>query len=133
MLIIIEIILSILVDFIAPIFMEFLIELGFSKLRVLVNLEKKPSSILPYLSCFSSGIVLGAISYLIIPFPVFQRNYIPGISLIVFPIAAGGVMNLWGNYQESKNKVSSLLSTFWGGAIFGFGYALMRFVILNIL
>jgi peptidoglycan/LPS O-acetylase OafA/YrhL len=125
--------LEILIEFISLIVIEFIADVGDTTFRGSFQRSKETGTILGLLSPLSIGLICGFFSYLILPNPIFQKRFINGISLLILPILAGITMQLWGKYRRSKGKTSSALSTFWGGALFGFGYALVRFVIFNIL
>jgi hypothetical protein len=129
----IEIFVGIIIESISLIVLECLALIGVTIFRGAFHPGKQTGNILGLLSSLSVGLICGFFSYLIVPIPIFPKRFIHGISLLIFPILAGTSMHVWGKYRSSKGKISSPLSTFLGGAFFGFGYALLRFVIFNIL
>ncbi len=60
-----------------------------------------------------------------------RRRVLPGISVVLVPIAAGIVMHFFGKWHRKHGGHPSPLATFWGGALFGFGAALARFLIVG--
>jgi hypothetical protein len=87
------------------------------------------------LNLFSSvvlGVVLGVLSLLIVPMHIIQAVSIPGISLFLAPLLVGGTMYMWGRYRRGKGLPVSMLATFWGGALFAFSSALVRFLFLRL-
>jgi hypothetical protein len=40
-------------------------------------------------------------------------------------------MDRYGHWRESRGVEPSYSATFWGGAVFAFGMALVRFVLVN--
>ena len=79
------------------------------------------------------GIVLmgglaGVLTSLIWPTLILRPGPIPGISLLVSPIVSGLVMDRYGAWREDHGAERSHLGTFWGGALFAFSMALVRFL-----
>src|SRR5438552_4271663 len=63
-----------------------------------------------------------------IPWRIFRNPIIPGISLLLSPIATGLVMKLFGDWRRSRGHQPTVLATFWGGALFAFSMALVRWL-----
>jgi hypothetical protein len=40
-------------------------------------------------------------------------------------------MDRWGEWRESRGTERSFVATFWGGALFAFAMALVRFLLLE--
>jgi hypothetical protein len=130
---IIEIIFGIVGDTIIVAIFEFITEI-ISKILILgVDVHEKPTTLLQYLSYLSIGLIFGVLSYLVMPFQMFQKSYVPGISIVIVPAICGTIMFLWGSRQKKIGKVYTNLSTFWGGVVFGFGYTAVRLLIIKIL
>src|SRR5262245_44860625 len=80
---------------------------------------------------FLWGAVAGFASALIVPHRLIAtRIRIPGTSLIFAPLIAGAVMNWFGEHRRAKGRATSGLATFAGGAVFAFGMALARFLMV---
>jgi len=62
----------------------------------------------------------------LIPHKLLPTPAIPGISLFLSPCAVGIVMKLVGDWQKDYQHRATVLSTFWGGALFAFGIAFVR-------
>ena len=71
------------------------------------------------------GGLLGLVTSLAWPARLFPSAPLPGASLLLSPLVTGLVMDRYGRWRKGKG---SYLSTFWGGALFAFGMALVRFV-----
>jgi hypothetical protein len=66
------------------------------------------------------------------PQRLILRTYaIPGVSMLLAPVAAGLAMYWFGNWRRKHGGHPSRLATFWGGALFGFGVALARFLMVG--
>jgi hypothetical protein len=63
---------------------------------------------------------------------VFPHRFIPvtspfsGVSLLLAPLCAGLLMQFFGSWLRRNARESSWFSTFWGGALFAFSTAFVR-------
>ena len=46
-------------------------------------------------------------------------------------LQSGLVMQRYGQWREARDGSQSFIATFWGGALFAFGMALVRFLWVN--
>ena len=53
---------------------------------------------------------------------------VPGASLVISPLLNGTLMHYYGSWHARRQLGRSSVATFWGGALFAFGFALVRFV-----
>lgn len=60
--------------------------------------------------------------------PLIAHAPVPGASLLLSPLMTGGMMELYGRWRSTGGHATSSASTFWGGALFAFGMALVRFL-----
>jgi hypothetical protein len=77
---------------------------------------------------FLVGSLVGGLSLLIWPDRFLPTSPIPGISLLIAPLAVGLIMHAWGRFRRSRGRVTTNLASVAGGAAFAFGTALVRFV-----
>jgi hypothetical protein len=77
------------------------------------------------------GGVMGLILWLAYPARLFTSGRIPGASLVLSPMLAGLVMHYYGRWRESRGSEPSYTATFLGGALFAFGMALVRFLLIG--
>ena len=75
------------------------------------------------------GGIMGWIGWLLVPDPLLSHAPIPGASLLLSPLITGGVMEFYGRWRRKSGHATSSASTFWGGALFAFGMALVRFLL----
>jgi hypothetical protein len=78
------------------------------------------------------GAVIGVETADLLPhrfFPVKSPS--PGISLLLAPLGAGLLMQFFGSWQRRHARDSSWLATFWGGALFGFSIAFVRWIAVS--
>jgi hypothetical protein len=57
---------------------------------------------------------------------------LPGLSLVLSPIATGIAMHWIGEFWSDRGRDRPALFTFGAGALFAFGMALVRFVVLEL-
>lgn len=77
------------------------------------------------------GAMVGAISVLVQPRRILPAAPVAGISVVLSPIVAGILMGRYGEWRRSRGSATSLLATFWGGALFALGLASVRFYFLD--
>jgi hypothetical protein len=56
---------------------------------------------------------------------------VPGVSLVLSPLSAGLVMKAFGDWRRRRGGDPSFLATFWGGALFAFSFALVRWLMVG--
>ena len=79
------------------------------------------------------GAVAGGVFALVAPDRIIQVHaYIPGTSLVVAPVVAGVCMHVLGKWRRRRGHKPTALATFTGGAVFTFGMALVRHLIVGI-
>ena len=77
------------------------------------------------------GGIMGWIGWLLVSEPLLSHAPVPGASLLLSPLVTGGVMEFYGRWRTRNGHATSSASTFWGGALFAFGMALVRFLLLR--
>lgn len=93
--------------------------------------EHKSTPVLAGFGHFLIGLSAGVLSLLVFGTRLLPRPVIPGLSLIASPIATGIAMNWIGDWWSERGRGRPALFSFWAGAIFAFGMALVRFVYLE--
>ena len=107
---------------------EVLLELGVESVRDSTRSRKRANPVLAGVGALLLGALAGAITRLIWPGRIFDPGPFRGVSLILSPLVTGFVMKRYGEWRETRGASPSFLATFWGGALFAFGMALVRFV-----
>jgi hypothetical protein len=105
---------------------EALLELGLSGFKDVFDRRNWN----PYLAAIGYlvlGAVLGGVSLCLWPQRVFQSGTIPGLSIVLSPLAGGAAMHAWGRFRRSRGHDPTNLATFLGGAAFALGCAVVRF------
>jgi hypothetical protein len=110
---------------------EVLMELGW---RALGEPFEKRSHAHRALACMSLVLIggcLGLIFWLVIPMRLLPIGPAPGASLVLSPLFTGTVMEYYGRWRERRGASRSFAATFWGGALFAFGMASARFLLMR--
>jgi hypothetical protein len=107
---------------------ELLIELGFEAVGEPFRRRSRAHPVLAGLGVALLGGAAGALTSLVWPARILQPGPVRGASLIVSPLFTGVVMERYGQWREDRGATRSYIATFWGGAIFAFSMALVRFV-----
>ena len=82
----------------------------------------------PWMYC-GLAMLGGCVGWLIselVPEKILTASSFRGASLILAPLIAGFVMKWFGDWRERNGHERTVIATFWGGAAFAFGTALMR-------
>lgn len=74
------------------------------------------------------GTAIGGLSLLIWPDRVLLSGLLAGINLVLSPLVVGWALHRWGVFRQSRGHWTSGIASFWGGASFAFGTAIVRFV-----
>jgi hypothetical protein len=77
------------------------------------------------------GALLGLASWWLWPYRVVASGPYPGISLLISPVVNGLLADALGTWRENHNRPRTYLTTFWGGALFAFGMAAVRFWLMG--
>lgn len=104
---------------------ESLVELGFESMGESLRRRRRAHPVIALVGAAMLGGIAGFVTSLVWPTRIFQPGPVPGASLLLSPLASGLIMDRYGRWRGEK---ASYLATFWGGALFAFGMALMRFV-----
>lgn len=107
---------------------------GFPELfRRFARRKESPNRLMDLFSSIVIGVIFGMLSVLVIPMQIIKTVTVPGISLLLAPLLVGSTMYMWGRYRSGKGQRVSTMATFWGGALFAFSSALVRFLFLQLL
>ncbi len=123
-----EFVLSALWEIVLQLVGELLLELGFSSFGEPFRERKRAHPVLAGAGLLLLGAVLGAATRLVWPGRIFPQGPVPGLSLVLSPVATGWIMHSYGEWCERRCSPRSFVETFWGGALFAFGMALARFL-----
>lgn len=127
-----ELLFQLVLDIAGQILFEVLTSLGWESLKDSVRPERERTPVLAGFGHFLMGLLAGVVSLLVFGTRLVPRPVIPGLSLILSPIATGIAMHIIGEWWRERGRDRPALFSFWAGAIFAFGMALVRFVYLEI-
>jgi hypothetical protein len=72
------------------------------------------------------GAAAGLLTLVVLPERILPPPRMPGLSLILAPVATGAVMHAYGRWRRARGSDPTHLATFWGGALFAFAMACPR-------
>ena len=107
---------------------EVLAEVGVHSLGAPFRQRGRAHPVLATIGIILLGAIGGAVTGAIWPTRLFSTSPLPGASLLISPLLSGLAMERLGRWREARGQTRSSLSTYWGGALFAFAMALVRFV-----
>jgi hypothetical protein len=120
-----SLLLELLFELVGEILGQILLELLLATFKSAFN-RQACNAVLATLGYLILGAVLGAVSLFIWPDRVTRSVFFPGLSMLLGPLAAGFAMHAWGQYRLHRGHVTTFLATFYGGAAFALGVAVVR-------
>lgn len=122
-----ELLLQLVLEVVGQIVFEIAAGLGWESLKEPFRPERETSPFLRATGSFLLGLVGGVLSVLLFNLRLAPQSPLPGISLVLSPICTGIAMHAIGEWWGDRRRRPALFS-FWAGAAFAFGMALVRFV-----
>lgn len=118
-------------DVLLQVVLEFLAEFGCRSMENSFRPAKRANPFFAGCGLLLLGALVGLLAGLILPDPLFPHRHLPGISLVLAPVGVGTLMHLFGAWRRKKGGNPTCLATFWGGACFAFGMALVRWLMIR--
>jgi hypothetical protein len=110
---------------------EILVELGFESVGNAFRPCRRANPILATTGVVFLGAAFGLISSLLLPYRLLPATRLPGLSVVLAPVAIGFVMHFFGRWRHRCGGHPTFLATFWGGAAFAFSLALVRWLMVG--
>ncbi len=126
-----ELILSLFGDILLQGATEALMEFGFESLSSLCRSQRATNPLLAGCGLALVGGALGLVFALLAPHRLLPAAHFPGLSLLVAPVGVGWLMHTFGRWRRKRGGNPTSLATFWGGAIFAFSLALVRWLMVG--
>ena len=120
--------LELVVEFVVEFISQVVIEIGFEWIAEFFRRRPTLSTVLAFIAIPLFGGLIGLILSNMFPQRILPRPTVPGISLLLSPLATGMVMKLFGDWRRSRGHQPTRLATFSGGALFAFSMALVRWL-----
>jgi hypothetical protein len=117
---------SMVVQFLAEIFLQILFELGFYS--VVDAFDRKPNPVIALIGYLILGALAGGISLLFFKDLMIEDSTLRVVNLIVTPIFVGLTMAALGKLREKKGASVIRLDKFSYGFAFAFAMSLVRFL-----
>jgi hypothetical protein len=110
---------------------EFLVEYGVRSLAEPWQRRSEANAVLGGVGALIAGAAAGVVANFVWPTRIVRPWSVPGLSLVFSPLISGYVMQRYGQWRAARDGSQSFIATFWGGALFAFGMALVRFLWVN--
>jgi hypothetical protein len=120
--------LELIFEFVFEFITQLVVEIGFEWVAEFFRRRPTLSTVLAFIAIPLFGGFIGLILSNLFPQRMISEPTIPGISLLLSPLATGMVMKLFGDWRRSRGHQPTVLATFWGGALFAFSMALVRWL-----
>ena len=111
--------------------LELLLELGFHSAGESFGRRSRSHPVVAGIGIAVLGGVAGVLTSLVLPTRIIQQSFVPGASLLLSPIVTGILMEAYGRWRTRRGGHPSYVATFWGGALFAFTMALVRFLLVG--
>jgi len=115
-------------ELLLQVLVEIPLELGLSPVFEPLRERNRANPLYAFAGLLLLGALAGLLSSLVWPTRILRPFPVQGVSVLVSPILAGAVMEHYGQWREERGKPRSTMATFWGGALFAFSMALVRFM-----
>jgi len=126
--IILELVLTLVWELLLQITGELLIEVGVHSVGDSIRQRGRAHPLLAGLGIILLGGLGGVLTSVVWPTRLFAPGPLPGVSLLVSPLLSAVAMEGVGRWRERRGQTRSYISTYWGGALFAFAMASVRFL-----
>ena len=107
------------------------LELLFEGFRTSRGKRTRPHPALAGLGTLLLGGLVGGLTTWALPNRLFGAPLLPGASLVLSPLVNGALMHAIGAWRVRNAQEQPFMATFWGGALFAFGFATMRLLLVT--
>jgi len=122
-----------LLDIVVEFLLQLLFELAAEALSALINRWRQGSPAVSTIGLALFGGAAGLLSAWLFPHRLIAgRVALPGVSLLLAPLATGSVMHFLGKRLRRSGRSPSNLATFRGGSLFAFSMALIRWWLVGL-
>jgi len=122
-----------LLEIVGEFLLQMLFELATEALSGLINRRRQSSLAISAIGLTLAGVTAGLLSAWLFPHRLMaMRVVLPGVSLLLAPLATGSAMHFLGKRLRRFGQYPSNLATFSGGALFAFSMALIRWWLVGL-
>jgi hypothetical protein len=128
---VLEILFELLFELVVQVVGELLLTLGWESVGHAFRGSRTANPILAAVGWAMIGALCGAVSVLAAPHRLLPASRVSGVSMLLSPPISGVLMKAIGDQRRAVGKDTTLLATFWGGAMFAFAVATTRFLLMR--
>ena len=110
---------------------EFLIGLGIESMVAPFKKAQDSSLSFSIVGIVLLGTISACLFHLVVPYQITRPLKFQGISLLISPFLTGACLHRFGVWRRSHERPTTRIATFWGGALFGFSFSLVRLLSLR--
>jgi hypothetical protein len=122
-----------LLEIVGEFLLQILFELAAEALSALIHRRNQSGPAVSAVALAFVGAAAGLLSAWLFPHRLIgTRVVVPGVSLLLAPLATGAAMHLLGKRLRHLGQHTSDLATFRGGALFAFSMALIRWWLVGL-
>lgn len=126
--IIFEIVFQFFVEIFIQVFAEALFELGFYSLAEALNRKGRRNPFLASMGYLLWGGIMGIVTLWVFPTLMIKNPALRILNLVFTPIIAGLAMSAMGSWRRKKGQDPLRIDSFFYGALFAFGMAIIRYL-----
>jgi hypothetical protein len=119
---------ELLFEFIVEFIFQIVVELGLECIAEFFRWRPTLRTVVALIFIPLFGGFVGLFVSNMIPERILPTPSVRGISLFLSPLAAGLVMKWFGDWRRGQEHEPTMLATFWGGFLFAFSMALVRWL-----
>lgn len=119
---------ELLFEFIVEFLFQIIVDIGFECFAENFRKRRSLPPLLAWIVIPLAGGLVGFVGSNMFPQRIFRGDEVPGISLLLAPVCTGMVMKVFGDWRRRSGREPTSLATFWGGALFAFSMALVRWL-----
>lgn len=126
-----EFVLGLLGEFLFNLAFGAVLEFGWQTLHNSFRPARYADKWLASLGLLALGLIAGLLSALLVSSRLLPTVGFSGLSLVTAPVLAGAGLELFGRLIQRNGMEHTPLMTWWGGALFAFGMASGRLILLG--
>ena len=125
--------LAAVLEIVGEFLLQIIFELAAEALAGLISGRKQTSPAVSAIGLVFCGAAAGLLSGWLLPNRLITtRVVLPGVSLLLAPLATGSAMHVLGERLRRLGRQPSNLATFRGGAVFAFSMAMIRWWLVGL-
>ncbi len=119
-----------MLELLVEVFGELLLGLGWESLVASFRRRSQADPVLARVGYVLIGALLGALSALALPLRLARDPVISLVGVLLNPLLFGFLSDYYGHLRRRKERMTTNLATFWGGALFALSLGAARLAVI---